>query len=386
MGAYSEYLDERLNSVQLTTERKKQLSRISRLRGERDIVVFAADLNKGNAPISITYADILPLQDQLSNLTGSAIDLILETPGGSGEVAEDIVRLLRSKYNDLGIIVPGHAKSAGTIMAMSADEILMDSASSLGPIDAQIQWQGKIFSADALLEGMKRIKKEVEDTGVLNKAYIPMLQGISPGELQNAENALKFAKSLVKDWLTHYKFRTWTTHSSSGRPVTDKERVRRAAAIANRLCEHKRWLTHGRSIKIDDLEKMGLRITNFSEIPELADAIRRYYTLLQMTFATNIYKVFETASSQVLRFIAPNVPPPPQRVQQHGIIVIETKCGNCGFVGHLQANIGKTMPLQEGNVPFPSDNRFRCPNCGAEADLSDARRQIEIQAKKQLVT
>lgn len=70
------------------------------------------------------------------------------------------------------MIVQGYAKSAGTIIAMSADEIFMDAASSLGPIDAQIQWQGKVFSADALLEGMKRIKKEVEDTGILNKAGI----------------------------------------------------------------------------------------------------------------------------------------------------------------------------------------------------------------------
>ena len=87
----------------------------------------------------------------------------------------------------------------------------------LGPIDAQIFYQGKRFSADALLEGMEKIKKEVVDTGTLNRAYIPILQGISPGELQNAENALSFAKILVTQWLAQYKFRTWTTHSSNGR-------------------------------------------------------------------------------------------------------------------------------------------------------------------------
>jgi predicted RNA-binding Zn-ribbon protein involved in translation (DUF1610 family) len=314
------------------------------------------------------------------------VDLILETPGGSGEVAEDIVRLLRAKYEDVGVIIPGYAKSAGTIMAMSADEILMDCSSSLGPIDAQIQWQGKVFSAEALLEGMKRIKKEVEDTGVLNKAYIPMLQGISPGELQNAENALEFSRSLVKDWLAHYKFRTWTEHSSTRQAVTEADRVARAAEISEQLCEHKHWLTHGRSIKIDDLEKMRLRITDFGRTPDLADAIRRYYTLLQMTFATNIYKVFETPTSQIYRFIAPNIPPPPQQAQKHGILVIETKCGNCGFVCPVQANIGKLMPLQEGHVPFPGDNKFRCPNCGTAADLSDARRQIEMQTKNRLAT
>ena len=83
---------------------------------------------------------------------------------------------------------------------MAADEILMGTTSALGPIDVQLTWQGKRFSADAFLEGMNKIKKEVTETGILNKAYIPILQGISPGEIQSAVNALDFSKRLVTDW------------------------------------------------------------------------------------------------------------------------------------------------------------------------------------------
>ena len=122
-------------------------------------MVFAADLNKETNLISISYVDILPISDQLANLKGTRLDLILETPGGSGEIAEDIVRLLRKKYQDISVIIPGWAKSAGTLIAMAADEILMGTASALGPIDAQLMWQGKRFSADAFLEGMNKIKK-----------------------------------------------------------------------------------------------------------------------------------------------------------------------------------------------------------------------------------
>jgi len=212
-----------------------------------------------------------------------------------------------------------------------------------------------------------------------------MLQGISPGELQNAENALAFAKLLVKDWLARYKFRTWTTHSSTGLSVTDDERIERASVVAEQLCDHKRWLTHGRSIKIDDLEKMRLRITNYAATPELADAIRRYHTLLQMTFAANIYKIFETRTSQIYRFMAPNIPPPVQKTQQHDMLVMDVKCQNCGWVGHVQANLAKMIPLCKGNVLFPDNNRYKCPNCGIETDLSDARRQIEMQTRKRIM-
>lgn len=196
MGVYSEYIDKHFAFGDLTAERKKQLRRIVELRGGRALVVYAADLNK-NAPTGIDYSDLLPFGDQLSNLSGKAVDLILETPGGRGEVAEDMIRLLRDKFEEVAAIIPGWAKSSGTIMAMAADSILMEPASALGPIDAQLGWQGKIFSADALLEGIEKIKAEVLATGVLNKAYVPILQGISPGELQTAQNALDFAKKLV---------------------------------------------------------------------------------------------------------------------------------------------------------------------------------------------
>src|SRR5260370_32974393 len=179
MGIYSEYLDRFSsgNFEELAAERKNKLRRIAQLRG-RDVLVFAADINKNISQISIDYSDLLPFTDQLSNLKGKQLDLILETPGGSGEVAEDLVKAMRGQFEHVAIIVPGYAKSAGTIMAMAGDEIVMGPHSGLGPIDAQIFYQGKRFSADALLEGMEKIKKEVTDTGSLNRAYIPILQEI----------------------------------------------------------------------------------------------------------------------------------------------------------------------------------------------------------------
>ena len=162
MGVYSEYLDQHLDFAQLQEERRKQLKRISEVRGGSDLLVFAADLSRAQARIGIDYSDLLPISDQLANLNGKALDLLLETPGGQGQTAEDIVRLIRDKYNEVRVIVPGCAKSAGTLIAMSGDEILMEAMSSLGPIDAQISWQGKTFSADALIQGMEKITKEVQ--------------------------------------------------------------------------------------------------------------------------------------------------------------------------------------------------------------------------------
>jgi hypothetical protein len=52
-------------------------------------------------------------------------------------------------------------------------------------------------------------------------------------------------------------------------------------------------------------------ITDYGQDAQLMDAITRYYTLLRMTFdQTSIYKIFETPSSQVARFVAQQIPTP----------------------------------------------------------------------------
>ena len=94
MGAYSEYLNRAWTASGLNAERKIQLQRISERRGGRDVLVIASDMTKSipNVSNALDFSDILPVQDQLSVLKGKELDVIIETPGGLAEVAEDIAR------------------------------------------------------------------------------------------------------------------------------------------------------------------------------------------------------------------------------------------------------------------------------------------------------
>jgi hypothetical protein len=382
MGIFSEYLDQHLDWPSLANKRKEQLSEISRLRGGRAILTFAAALTK-QAPIMIDYDDRIHFNDQISNLTGDKIDIILETPGGIAEVVEDLVDNVRSKFSEVAIIIPGYAKSAGTIMAMAGDEILMDSTSALGPIDAQMSQNNKRFSAHAFLEGLDKIKEEVATTGALNRAYVPMLQLLSPGEIQECENALAFSQALVTDWLSKYKFKFWNEHSSTGLAVTDEDKKERAKEIAKTLCDHNLWLSHGRSITIDDLTEMKLKITDYSKDAQLADAIRRYYTLLKISFDQSaMYKIYETPTSQLYRFAIPQgVPLLPQN-PDHATVNLE--CPTCKTKSKIQANFIDGIALEQGSVNFPKDNIFICPVCKNRIDVSPIRGQIESQTKKKV--
>ncbi len=389
MGIYTEYLSKKFTFEQLTQERKKQLKEIAKLRGNRDIIVYASDVNnRANAPIAIDFSDILVFQDQLSNLKGKSIDVILETPGGVAESVEDMVRLLRAKYEHIGVIIPGTAKSAGTIWAMAGDEILMGTSSALGPIDAQIIFPGgKRFSADAFLEGLEKIKTDVTTTGRLNPAYIPILQNISPGEIQHCENAQNFSKKLVTEWLAQYKFKYWDAHSSTGQPVTEEDKKQRAQQIADKLCKHSDWLTHSRSITIKDLEDMRLQITDYSKSAALNEAITRYYTLLRMTLdSTNIYKIVETPDTQVHRHNQQAGIPLPQNLPNNmNSVIIDFECPRCKTKTKIQAKFIKDDKLQPGAVPFPKNDIFVCGQCHAQSNLANIRLQIEAQTQRKII-
>ncbi len=236
---------------------------------------------------------------------------------------------------------------------------------------------------------MDQIKHEIEETGHLNRIYIPMLQNLSPGELQQARHAQEFAVGLVRKWLASYKFKDWTRHTS-GEPVNDQEKHDRADEIATALSNHSRWKTHGRSIKISDLHELGLRVTNFDEDHDLADAIRRYYILLRMTFESNIFKLFETPTSQIVRYERGNITPPevPTDAKQAQLdqAVVKLTCKKCNTVMTVQGNLGRQVPLKAGHLPFPASNTLQCPTCGVVHDLIQARQQIEAQSKKLLLT
>jgi uncharacterized protein YbaR (Trm112 family) len=211
-----------------------------------------------------------------------------------------------------------------------------------------------------------------------------MLQLLSPGEIQECENGLAFSQELVTDWLSTYKFKFWDKHSGTELPVTDDEKKARAKEIAKTLCDHNFWKTHGRSITIDDLTAMKLKITDFSKNADLAEAIRRYYTLLRMSFdMTSIYKIYETPTSQLYKYAIPTgVPILPQAIDHANI---ESECPDCKTKLKIQANFKDGIALQNGAIAFPKDNVLICPTCKKQINLSALRGQIESQTKRKVV-
>ena len=374
MDYYTEYLNSNIvgNIELLNAERKKQLRKIQSIRGkDRDIMVYASDLTK-DAPITINYDDKLAFYDQIPKSNNKAIDIILETPGGFAEVVEDLIRNLRKKYSNIGVIVPGYAKSAGTIFAMGADEILMGDTSALGPIDAQIINQnGKNYSAGAFLEGLENIKRESKEK--LEEIYKPILQNISPGEIEQCKNCQEFSQKIVKEWLVKYRF--------------NNSNLEIAEEIAKELANNKRWKTHGKSLNIEDLRNLKLDITDFSEDEELNDAIMRYYTLMRMTFYGPIYKYLETIDTQIYKMLSTQeIIQPQNHVSNQEIknVLVDVECSICKFKHKIVIPFDGILPENKEYIAYPKNNILFCTNCHNKMDLTVLKNEIENNFGKKI--
>jgi ClpP class serine protease len=88
------------------------------------------------------------------------VDLIVHTPGGLVLAADQIARALRRHQGKVTVFVPHYAMSGGTLLALAADEIVMDENAVLGPVDPQVG-QSPAVSLLAVLE--KKEPKDIDD-------------------------------------------------------------------------------------------------------------------------------------------------------------------------------------------------------------------------------
>ncbi|MEO2083037.1 MAG: hypothetical protein ABGX12_03300 [Desulfurobacteriaceae bacterium] len=171
-----------------------------------------------------------------------AIDLIIHTPGGLALAATQIASALAKRKAPVRVIVPHYAMSGGTLIALAADEIVMDSNAVLGPLDPQL---GQ-FPAPSIVEAVKdKVGKgrEVKDETLI-------LADV-------AEKALTQMKNTI------IRILTLKGH--------DREKAERIADLLT-----SGYWTHDYPLTVEVVEKLGLKVS--TDVPrEVYDLMELYY-------------------------------------------------------------------------------------------------------------
>jgi len=113
-------------------------SMIEQLKVGLDIILLSGELEPGLERSAYDYIAGEKQYDQLL--------LILTTPGGSADTAYAIARKLNRLYDKFSILVNGYCKSAGTLLALGANELIVTNDAEFGPLDVQL------FSPDEFLK------------------------------------------------------------------------------------------------------------------------------------------------------------------------------------------------------------------------------------------
>lgn len=157
------------------------------------------------------------------------IDLILHTPGGLVLATEQIGRALVRHNAKVTVFVPHYAMSGGTMLALAADEIVMDENAVLGPVDPQL---GSTAAASLLNVVRQKPIERIEDetlvmADVAQKAMNQvqrfvrsLLQDVKPHPKVNPENIERIVEALTTGQVTHDYPISVEDATSLGLPVT----------------------------------------------------------------------------------------------------------------------------------------------------------------------
>lgn len=233
----------------------------------------------------IVHDDEIYFGDLLHGISdGENIELLLHTPGGDIDAADKLIHMIREKVShaEFRIIVPHRAKSAGTLMVLGADQVVMSDSSELGPIDPQVlipNGDGTLnwVAAQHYLDAYKTHSEALRhDPGDLPSQM--MFNKLDPVVYEQCVRAKERSRRLAERLLKQYMFKegggNWTE-------------------IADRLIDTEEWQTHSQGISLLDAMDIGLRVNRIKPQDGLWQKYWRLYCLQRLAIDDN-QKLFES--------------------------------------------------------------------------------------------
>lgn len=276
------------NGTDVAQEVKKGIAEIEAIRGRPCLMYIGNTIRPVES--SIDNTDDLPFTEMVASVPEGArdVDVLLVTGGGSGQQVVRFVERLRARFDRVSFLLPSLCMSAGTLFALSGDEIWMDERACLGPIDPQVPTRdGRYVPAQALLvlvnELQRQGQREMEQGRGVPWSLVRVIDTLDKKELGDAVTASAYAQTMASEFLEKYKFRNWTTRQTAGAAVSPEYRKQRAQEVGAQLVSHERWKSHGHSITREVLwNEIKLKIEH--PAADLQRAMRRTWAVCHWIF------------------------------------------------------------------------------------------------------
>jgi len=274
----------------IETEKCHYLKKLAAYRDRNVIVYYSGFLFKPAAEdVSINDKDINAFMEVVYKLDKTkGLDLILHTPGGEITATEHIINYLRSCFDDIKVIVPQMAMSAGSIISVSCNEIIMGKESCLGPFDPQL---GGV-ACQTVLKEFETAKQDVKTHPEAIGLWQTIIGKYNPTFLYTCAQSVELTNELADKFLDKI--------------VLDKTKL---TAIKEAFNDNTESKTHSRHFSKEKLKKLGLNITSLEDDQTLQDlvlSLHHCYTIILET--TNATKLVENnVGGRYIRVVNPPI-------------------------------------------------------------------------------
>jgi len=219
-----------LKQKMLEAARQRMIAKIEKERGSRVILLIHRQETMSFLGFPVMkYIDINDSEQVIRAIHMTdpdvPIDLILHTPGGLVLAALQIAQAVKRHPAKVTAFVPHYAMSGGTLIALAADEIVMDEHAVLGPVDPQM---GQYPAASLVKVVKEKPIEKVEDqtlvmADIAEKALRQMRKNVKEllcgcGRYSDSE-AERLAEILSQGTWTHDHPITWQEAKELGLPI-----------------------------------------------------------------------------------------------------------------------------------------------------------------------
>lgn len=236
-------------------EKQDLIRKIEESRSSRLITYITGD----RQPFATRIADdIVPIFNRHLESMGhqKKMSLFIYTRGGDMVAPLRLVKLIRSYCNEFEVLVSYRCHSAGTLIALGADKIVMGKLGELSPVDPTTMHP---YNPQNPLNPQQKLEISVEDLNSyfllaremakvkeeeMDKVFANLVEKIHPLSLGNAYRALRMGKIIAEKLLEMPKTKKLS-----------KEEIKKIVEeVTSRIC------IHGYPITRDEAEKLGLPI------------------------------------------------------------------------------------------------------------------------------
>jgi hypothetical protein len=211
-------------------------------------------------------------------ISAEKIAMLIQTPGGDATIAYKVARTFQRRTKHFKTVVPLSAMSAGTLIALAGDSVLMATDAELGPLDVQLldPEREDIGSALDAVQALERL--HAFSLAAVDKSMLALLPRTRKRIDTLLPLVLNYSAALVRPLLEKIDTVDFTKKSRSLK-VAEQYAIRLmedagysqadAKNVATTLVEN--YPTHGFSIDRDEAKRVGIKV----EVP--SDNVERIF-------------------------------------------------------------------------------------------------------------